>query len=92
MVENVEVKVEEIEEVFASELHRSIREKLDPDSKWLSADNILQILRMTAGNRRRAIHKCILSMLYHALRKKETEAVVQIRHKLTAFEDGRLVI
>jgi len=88
----VEPKVEEIEEVFASELHRSIREKLDPESKWLSADQILQILRIAAGDRRRSVHKCILAMLYRAGRKKDAEAVIQFRHKLMAFEDERLVI
>ena len=87
-----EPKVEEIEEVFASELHKSIREKLDPESLWLSADEILQILRISAGDRRRASHKCILAMYYRALRKKDPEAVIKMRHKLMAFEDGRLII
>ena len=66
-VENVDAK--EIEEVFASELHRSIREKLDPESKWLSADQILQILRIAGGDRRRSVHKCLLAILYRAMRE-----------------------
>lgn len=90
VVEKITVK--NIEEVFASGLHRSIREKLDPESRWLSADQILQILRVAGGNQRRTVHKCLLAMLYRAMREKDAEKVVQFRHKLTAFEDGRLVI
>lgn len=83
---------EEREEIFVSELHQSIREKLDPEAKWLSAEYIKKILRMTFGNRRRAVHKCILAMLYKAHAAKEEDEVVVIRNKLMAFEDERLVI
>lgn len=90
--ESENVAVKDIEEVFASGLHRSIREQLDPESRWLSADQILQILRIAGGNPRRSVHKCILAILYRAHREKDAEKVVQFRHKLTAFEDGRLKI
>ena len=80
------------EEIFVSELHQSIREKLDPEARWLSAMYIKQILRMTFGDRRRAVHKCILAMLYKASAAEEEEEIVVIRNKLMAFEDERLVI
>jgi len=80
------------EEVFVNELHRSIREKLDPDSKWLPTEKILQILRMAGGNRRRSVHKCMLAMLYAALNAGDAEAAVAARHRLTAFEDERLMV
>ena len=85
-------RLEEGREVFVSELHQSIREKLDPEARWLSAAYIKQILRMTFGDRRRAIHKCILAMLYKAHSANEVDAVVAIRNKLMAFEDERLIV
>lgn len=78
--------------VYRSSLHRAIRTKLDPSSEWLSDDDIQRIQRIAAGNRRRVIHKSLLCMLYKAQRQKDAEAVVAFRHKLMAFEDGRLVI
>lgn len=87
---DLKTKVEE--EIFVSELHQSIRNKLDPNSRWLSNDQILQILRIAGGDRRRSVHKCLLAMLYRAMREKQQESIIQIRHKLTAFEDERLAI
>jgi hypothetical protein len=78
--------------VYMSSLHTVIRTKLDPSSEWLSDDNIKRIERISAGNRRRVVHKCLLGMLYKAQRGKNAEAAVAFRHKLMAFEAGRLVL
>ena len=78
--------------VYMSSLHRAIRTKLDPSSEWLSDSDILQIQRVAGGDRRRILHKCLLSMWYKAQRRKDGEAAVAFRHKLMAFEDGRLII
>ena len=78
--------------VYRSSLHKAIRTKLDPSSEWLSDDNIRLIERVAAGDRRRTIHKCLLGMWYKAQRMKNAQAAVAFRHKLMAFEAGRLVI
>ena len=78
--------------VHMSSLHIAIRTKLDPSSEWLSDDDIMLIQRIAAGDRRRVIHKCLLGMWYKAQRRKDAPAAVAFRHKLMAFEDGRLVI
>ena len=78
--------------VYMSSLHTAIRTKLDPSSEWLSDDNIRLIERVAAGDRRRIIHKCLVGMWYKAQHEKNSQAAVAFRHKLMAFEDGRLVI
>ncbi len=78
--------------VYRSSLHEAIRTKLDPEAIWLSDDDISMVARIACGDRRRTIHKCLLGMWYKAQRLKNKEAAVAFRHKLTAFEDGRLVI
>ena len=79
-------------EIFVNELHQSIRGKLDPDGKWLPTDQILTILRMAGGDRRRSVHKCLLAMWYNASNAGDAEAAVAARHRITAFEDERLVV
>lgn len=78
--------------VYMSSLHTAIRTKLDPSSEWLSDDHIRLIERIAAGDRRRIIHKCLLGMWYKAQRNKNAEAAVAFRHKIMAFEAGRLII
>lgn len=79
-------------EIHYSSLHATIRTKLDAESVWLADEDILRILRVSCGDRRRAVQKCLLCMWYKAQREKNRRAVVEFRHRLTAFEDGRLVV
>lgn len=79
-------------ETHYSSLHESIRTKLDAESVWISDEDIQLILRVACGDRRRAIQKCLLCMWYKAQHEKNAQAAVEFRHRLTAFEDGRLVL
>lgn len=73
-------------------MHQEVREKLDPDSLWMTDDEIQRIIRICPTDNRRIVHKCLLSLYYKAQKKRDRAAIGAARLQLSAFEDGRLVV
>ncbi len=73
-------------------LHSAIREKLDPGSVWIADADIQQVIRICPGDTRRAIHKCLLSMLYRARHQRNRTETIRIRRLLYFFENDLLEV
>jgi hypothetical protein len=69
-----------------------LREKIDPDSKWYTDEELKKILALSAFQLNMTVSRCFLGIQQRARVKSDGATVIWARNQLNRFEAGFLVI
>jgi hypothetical protein len=69
-----------------------LREKIDPDNKWYTDDELKKILALSAFQLNMTVSRCFLGIQQRARVQSDGQSIVWARNQLNRFEAGVLVI